>query len=260
MSTRTPAAKTVDEYIKRYPSRIQPVLQSLRKTIKKTAPDAEEVISYAIPGYKYHGMLIFFAAFKDHISVYPAPRGNDAFKKELSGYKGGKGTVQFPVGEPVPFDLVTRIVKFRMQENEAKAGAKKKAAIKPGARTAGSARTADEQQVSAFMKTLDHPMKAETEALRKILKNSNNKLSERIKWNAPSYYYKQDIVTFGPFRTGKVFLVFRHPEIVNVKSGLLEGNYTNRRLAYFDNMKAVKENKKELERILNALVKAIDKR
>ena len=123
--TRIPAAATVDEYIKRCPPKVQPLLQKLRRTIKTTAPKAEEVISYAIPGYKYHGMLIFFAAFKNHISVYPAPRGNDTFKKELSAYKGGKGTIQFPLEDPIPLDLVVKIIKFRMKENEEKAAAKK---------------------------------------------------------------------------------------------------------------------------------------
>ena len=75
------------------------------------------------------------------------------------------------------------------------------------------------------MKKLDHPMKAETDALRTIIKNSNRNLSERIKWNAPSYYYKEDIVTFGPYRNGKVLLVFHHPATVKIKSDLLEGDY-----------------------------------
>ncbi|HET6996889.1 MAG TPA: DUF1801 domain-containing protein [Chitinophagaceae bacterium] len=126
MNSRIPPAKTVDEYIQRYPVAIQPVLQKIRKTIKKTAPAAKEVISYNIPGYMYHGMLIYFAAFKTHISVYPAPRSNAAFKKELSGYKGGKGTVQFPIGDPIPFDLITRITQFRIKDNEERAAAKEK--------------------------------------------------------------------------------------------------------------------------------------
>ena len=120
-----PVAATVDEYIKRCPPKVQTLLRQVRRTIKATAPEAEEVISYAIPGYKYHGMLIFFAAFRDHISVYPAPREHAAFKKELAVYKGGKGTVQFPLDAPIPLDLVKRITRFRMQENLEKANAKK---------------------------------------------------------------------------------------------------------------------------------------
>jgi uncharacterized protein YdhG (YjbR/CyaY superfamily) len=130
MNSRIAPAKTVDEYIQRYPAAVQPVLQKIRKTIKKTAPAAKEVISYNIPGYMYHGVLIYFAAFKNHISVYPAPRGSAAFKKELSIYKGGKGTVQFPIDEPVPFDLITRITQFRIKDNEQRAAAKEKKAAK----------------------------------------------------------------------------------------------------------------------------------
>jgi uncharacterized protein YdhG (YjbR/CyaY superfamily) len=130
MNSTIPPAKTVDEYIQRYPATVQPVLQKIRKTIKKTAPAAKEVISYNIPGYMYHGVLIYFAAFKNHISVYPAPRDSAAFKKELSVYKGGKGTVQFPIGEPVPFDLITRITQFRLKDNEQRAAAKGKKAGK----------------------------------------------------------------------------------------------------------------------------------
>jgi uncharacterized protein YdhG (YjbR/CyaY superfamily) len=130
MNSTIPPAKTVDEYIQRYPATVRPVLQKIRKTIKKTAPAAKEVISYNIPGYMYHGVLIYFAAFKNHISVYPAPRDSAAFKKELSVYKGGKGTVQFPIGEPVPFDLITRISQFRMKDNEARVAARKKKPVK----------------------------------------------------------------------------------------------------------------------------------
>ena len=126
ISSKATTAKNVDEYIKRYPANIQPVLQKIRQTIRNTAPAAEEVISYQIPGYKQNGMLIFFAAFKDHISVYPAPRQNKAFKKELSVYKGGKGTVQFPIDQPIPYDLITRMTQFRLRENEQRAVTRKK--------------------------------------------------------------------------------------------------------------------------------------
>jgi len=126
INSRIPAAKNVDDYIQRYPADVQPMLRKIRQTIRKTAPKAEEVISYQIPGYKQNGTLIFFAAYKNHIAVYPAPRGNEAFKKELAAYKGGKGTVQFPIDQPIPYDLITRITKFRLKENEERAAAKTK--------------------------------------------------------------------------------------------------------------------------------------
>lgn len=119
-------AKTVDEYLAAFPAVIQTKLRKIRQTIKTAAPQAEEVISYGIAGYKYHGMLIFFAGFTNHVSVYPAPRGAEAFKKELADYKGGKGTVQFPLDKPLPLDLIKRMVKFRMKENLEKAKSKKK--------------------------------------------------------------------------------------------------------------------------------------
>ena len=82
------------------------------------------MISYGIAGYKYHGMLIYFAGFTNHVSIYPAPRGNELFKKELAGYKGGKGTVQFPIDKPLPSKLIKRIVQFRAKQNEEKANKK----------------------------------------------------------------------------------------------------------------------------------------
>lgn len=123
-----------------------------------------------------------------------------------------------------------------------------------------SPKLTDAEQVSLFMAELVHPMKKEMELVRKIIR-SNSKLNERIKWNAPSYYYVDDIVTFGPVRKDqRILLVFHHPLVVKVKSALLEGNYKDRRLVYFDSMKAIKENKKELERILGEIVGGIDKK
>jgi uncharacterized protein YdhG (YjbR/CyaY superfamily) len=107
----------IDEYIASFPDDVQKILRKIRATIRKAAPDAEEKISYQIPTFTLHGNLIYFAAFKKHVSVYPAPRGNEAFRDELSAYEGGKGTVRFPFDEPVPYDLITRIVKFRVKDN-----------------------------------------------------------------------------------------------------------------------------------------------
>ncbi len=118
------SVKTVDEYIQSFPPQVRAMLIKIRQTIKKAVPQAEELISYGIAGYRYHGMLIYFAGFTNHVSVYPAPRGAAEFKKELAAYKGGKGTVQFPRDKPVPLDLVKRMVRFRMKANEEKAAAK----------------------------------------------------------------------------------------------------------------------------------------
>ncbi len=109
-----------DAYIAGYPKETQKNLKLLRAAIKKAAPQAEEVISYGMPAYKWNGMLVYFAAYEKHIGFYPGSSGIAAFKKELATYKTSKGTVQFPVEEPVPLPLVARIVKFRLKENQEK--------------------------------------------------------------------------------------------------------------------------------------------
>jgi len=110
--------KTIDEYIKASPKDVQSILQRLRLTIQKAAPEAVETISYQMPTFKLNGKgLVYFAAFKNHIGFYPIPSGIEAFKKELSRYKQGKGSVQFPIDKPIPYDLVRRIVRFRAKEN-----------------------------------------------------------------------------------------------------------------------------------------------
>ena len=109
--------RDIDEYIARFPADVQKILHSIRQTIRKAAPDAAEAISYQIPTFKINGKnFIHFAAFKNHIGLYPAPRGVDEFAEELSNYDGGKGTVQFPLDKPIPYDLITRIVKFRTKK------------------------------------------------------------------------------------------------------------------------------------------------
>ncbi len=110
--------KNTDEYISDLPAETQKIMKQLRALIKKIIPKADEVISYGIPAFKMNGkVVIFFAAFKNHIGLYPAPRSNEAFKKELSAYKGGKGTVQFPLDKPLPAGLIKKIVEFKAAEN-----------------------------------------------------------------------------------------------------------------------------------------------
>jgi len=109
--------KTIDEYIQTFPEEVQIILEKMRQTIRKAAPEAEEAISYQIPTFKLNGNLVHFAAFKNHVSFFPMARGVEAFKKELSRFKGSRGTVQFPLGRPVPYDLVRKITVFRRKEN-----------------------------------------------------------------------------------------------------------------------------------------------
>jgi uncharacterized protein YdhG (YjbR/CyaY superfamily) len=110
-------AKNIDEYIAAFPDDVQKKLQQVRAAVRKAAPEAEEAISYAIPTFKLNGNLVHFAAFKNHIGFYPSPRGIEAFKKELSAYEGGKGTIQFPLDKPLPLSLISKIVKFRVRSN-----------------------------------------------------------------------------------------------------------------------------------------------
>ena len=119
-------AETIDEYIANFPKDIQDILEEVRATIRKAAPEAQEAIKYAIPTFIQNGNLVHFAAFKNHIGFYPAPRALEEFKKELSAYEGSKGTVKFPLDSPVPLPLIRKIVKYRVKQNLEKAKTKKK--------------------------------------------------------------------------------------------------------------------------------------
>lgn len=120
------AITTIDAYIATFPVSTQALLQKMRNTITKAAPKAEETISYGMPTFKLQGNLVHFAGYKNHIGFYPAPSGIEAFADELEKYKTSKGAIQFPVDEKLPLALVTKIVKFRVKENLAKAVAKSK--------------------------------------------------------------------------------------------------------------------------------------
>ena len=123
-----------------------------------------------------------------------------------------------------------------------------------------SAKPTEQKQVNEWMDKLDAGMKPAIDAVRKIIKAAGPELNERIKWNAPSYYFKEDIVTLGPVRgKDKIILVFHHPKIVKIKSDLLKGDYKDRRLTYFNSIKEIKENKKELERIIKQSIEMIGK-
>jgi uncharacterized protein YdhG (YjbR/CyaY superfamily) len=109
--------KSIDEYIETFPEDVRKILNELRRTIRETAPEAQETISYQMPTFTLNGNLVHFAAFKHHIGFYPTPTGVEAFKADLSRYKGAKGSVQFPIDQPLPLPLIRRIVEYRVQEN-----------------------------------------------------------------------------------------------------------------------------------------------
>jgi uncharacterized protein YdhG (YjbR/CyaY superfamily) len=111
---------SMDQYIKSFPADVQFILQKVRETIRKVAPDAEETISYQIPTFKLNGNLVHFAAFKNHIGFYPASEGISKFAKEIAKYKNAKGSVQFPLDMEIPYDLIAEITEFRVAQNRAK--------------------------------------------------------------------------------------------------------------------------------------------
>ncbi len=112
--------KDIDEYISTFPKEVREVLQKIRKTIHETAPEASEAISYGMPTFKLNGNLIHFAGWESHIGIYPVPSAVEAFKDELTQYKTAKGSIQFPLDQPFPYDLLKRMVEFRVKENLAK--------------------------------------------------------------------------------------------------------------------------------------------
>ena len=126
MKANQKAPKNIDSYIAGFPADIQEILQKVRATISKAAPDAEEAIKYHMPTFVQKGNLVHFAAWKKHLGFYPSSTGTAKFKVELSVYEGAKGSIQFPLDKPIPFGLISKIVKFRVKENLARAAAKTK--------------------------------------------------------------------------------------------------------------------------------------
>jgi uncharacterized protein YdhG (YjbR/CyaY superfamily) len=124
MKTKRTPAENIDEYIAQFPEEVQQILQRVRGTIRKAAPEAEEIISYQMPAYRLQGNLVYFAAFKNHIGLYPPAKGDAKLQKELAPYAGPKGNLQFPFNKPVPYGLITKVVKVRMKENAERAKAK----------------------------------------------------------------------------------------------------------------------------------------
>jgi len=125
MDTTIARPKNIDEYIMAFPEDSQKYLRQIRETVKKAAPEAEEVISYGMPSFRLNGRLLYFAAFKKHIGFYPMATGVNAFKSMLTGYKWAKGSIQFPLDKPIPHELISNIVKFRVEENLQRVKSKK---------------------------------------------------------------------------------------------------------------------------------------
>ena len=120
MASKRPAAKDVDEYIAAFPPRVQAILKKVRATIRKAAPEAKETISYRIPAFTLDGVLIYYAAFKNHIGLYPPIRGDARLEKAVAPYAGEKGNLRFPLDEAIPYALIERIVRFRVKQTRAR--------------------------------------------------------------------------------------------------------------------------------------------
>jgi len=126
MATGRATPKSIDEYIAGFPDDVQNILEKIRETIRRAAPDAEEFISYQMPAFRLHGVLVYFAAFKKHIGMYPPIKGDARLMKAVAPYAGEKGNLQFPLDREMPFELIERMVKLRLKQNLAKAAAKGK--------------------------------------------------------------------------------------------------------------------------------------
>jgi uncharacterized protein YdhG (YjbR/CyaY superfamily) len=125
MESKKTTPKNIEEYIANFPENVQAVLQKVRKTIHEAAPDAQETINYQMPTFTLNGNLVHFAAFEKHIGFYPTPSGIEKFRKEIDAYKNAKGSVQFPLDQSIPYELISRITEFRVKEQQAKAKKKK---------------------------------------------------------------------------------------------------------------------------------------
>jgi uncharacterized protein YdhG (YjbR/CyaY superfamily) len=126
MKASTPAATNIDDYIDGFPPKVQVILERIRRIIRKEAPDAEEIISYRMPAFRQNGILVYFAAFKKHIGLFPPVSGDKAIEKAISVYAGPKGNLQFPLDQPIPYELIGQIAKLRVSQSLAKAAAKGK--------------------------------------------------------------------------------------------------------------------------------------
>lgn len=125
MKNDSPTSNEIDAYIANFPKHVQDILRAIRALVREVAPDAQEKINYGIPTFTLNGNLVHYAGFKTHIGFYPTPSGIEKFKKELSKYEGAKGSVKFPLDQPIPYDLIRKITEFRVKEQQARAKKKK---------------------------------------------------------------------------------------------------------------------------------------
>lgn len=252
---------TIDEYIASFPKEVQVLLEQIRATIIEKIPEAEESISYKMPAFKTLGKpLAYFAAFKNHIGFYATPTAQKVFTNELSTYKQGKGSVQFPLNQPIPFNLIAQIVEFKHNENLSKITQNK------------TPKPSTQEQVTNYLHTLDHPLKEVVTALRKIILAIDDNIGEQIKWNSLCFCYtgamqpfnpkeyKRDIVVFNLHKKDFVLLVFPTGAKLSNKTGFLEGQFTDsRKIATFFTLNDVKNKQTDLQTTLQEWLTKVDK-
>ncbi|MBI1830377.1 MAG: DUF1801 domain-containing protein [Planctomycetes bacterium] len=183
--------QTIDEYLSSVTKQQRPALERLRKAIRAAAPKAEECISYGLAAFRLDGrMLVAFGAATNHCAFFPMSGATvAAFAEDLKGYDTSKGTIRFPANKPLPAALVRKLVNARIAENAAKETKKKPARPKK--------KPSAPSEVDDFLRRLDHPLKPVLEAIRKIILGVNPKITEGIKWNAPSFSFKDYFATAG---------------------------------------------------------------
>ena len=130
MSTNGAKPMTMDEYIAAFTPKVQAILRKIRRAVHRAAPDAQETISYQMPAFKQNGVLVYFAAFKEHVGLFPPVKGDARLERAVSAYAGPKGNLRFPLDQPIPYDLIERIVKHRVRQDLAKAAASKRTPTK----------------------------------------------------------------------------------------------------------------------------------
>lgn len=182
--------RTIDEYLAAVGDDKRAALEKLRTTIRAAAPKAEECISYQLPAFRLNGMLVGFGATAKHCAFYLMSSSMvETHREELEGYDVSKGTIRFQADKPLPVTLVRKLVKARIAENEGLRGKAKEPPASTGKRAAAAASGGPQTDsaVTAFMRELDHPLKKEIEAVRKIILGVSSEIREGIKWNAPSF-------------------------------------------------------------------------
>ncbi|WP_171062793.1 DUF1801 domain-containing protein [Larkinella sp. C7] len=257
---------TIDHYIADFPAETRELLEQVRETIRKAAPEAEETINYGMPTFVLEGNLVHFAGYKNHIGFYPTPSGIEAFQERLSVYKSAKGSVQFPIDQPLPLDLIADIVKFRVFENRQLAEAKPKK--RPVARTP---KLSDTEQVTEHIQKLDPKLGPLVESIRQLILSTDPDIGERIKWNNPSFYYTGDMKPFDPkeykrelavfnLHKGKIMLVFPSGAKIADTSGLLEGTYEDgRRIAIFTTQEDIDAKATPLQAVIKEWLSLVEK-